>query len=91
MESITAKPSPAQRRKALCGPAFRQSYIDDGWRAGAAHIISAFSRINAAADIRRRYKAGSVRGSDALRLSYMTLLHARKDLWIGRRTNPLPA
>ncbi|MDH0615899.1 MULTISPECIES: hypothetical protein [unclassified Agrobacterium] len=86
-----AKFSPAQRRKAHCGPAFRQSYIDDGWRAGAAHIISAFARLRAASEIRRRYQTGDIRASDALRISYITLLHARKDLRIGRRMTPLPA
>jgi len=86
-----AKPSPAQRRKATCGPAFRQSYIDDGWRAGAAHIISAFGRLKAASEIRKGYVAGRMAANDALRLSYITLLHARKDLRIGRRMTPLPA
>lgn len=86
-----AKPSPAQRRKARCGPAFRQSYIDDGWRAGAPHIISAFSRLRAASEIRKGYVAGRMRANDALCLSYITLLHARKDLYNGRRLTPLPA
>ncbi|KQR30492.1 hypothetical protein ASF91_17095 [Rhizobium sp. Leaf155] len=82
--------SPAQRRKAACGPAFRQSYIDDGWKAGAPYIIGGFARFHQVAEIRERLRAKQIRGLDAVRISYLMLLHARRDIRNGRRLTPLP-
>lgn len=85
------KPSPAQKRKAFCGPAFRQSYIDDGWRAGAAHIVDAFVCFRRAAEIRKQLAAGKIDARDAGRIAYLSLLKGRSQLFIGRRMTPLPA
>ncbi|MDK4704305.1 hypothetical protein PH562_18780 [Rhizobium sp. CNPSo 4062] len=85
------KLSPAQRRKASCGPAFRQSYIDDGWKAGAPYIIAAFAALRQISEARRKVARHEISAMDARRQGVVSMITARRDMAMGRRLTPLPA
>jgi hypothetical protein len=92
------KQSPAQRRRASCGPAFRKSYLDDGMTYAAGMIISGYRQFDAVGEARRSMldflaKGGRYRGSERALLVKSMRVHietAAAALSIGRNRSRLP-
>ncbi|UDF29365.1 UNVERIFIED_ORG: hypothetical protein LHK14_17905 [Roseateles sp. XES5] len=84
------RPSPAQRRKDAISRTFQWWYLTDGLTSPAAHISAAYRAIAELSAIRDDVASGRLQPRRRRLIIDSAIRAARSNLWIGRRSSPLP-
>ncbi|MBX5268565.1 hypothetical protein HJB99_07720 [Rhizobium sp. NLR17b] len=87
---MKSKLSPAQRRKDAIERRFPSWYLTGEMTSPALHITAAFRSIAELATLRAYIMRGNISPAMCLLLRQSALRSARFNLWVGRRSSPLP-
>ncbi|MCV9960755.1 hypothetical protein OIU34_02485 [Pararhizobium sp. BT-229] len=87
---MTDKPSPAQRRKTAISARFQPWYLTDGMTSPALHISAGYRAIRQLSTIRTEIAHGGLTLCSRKLYAESAIRSAKFNLFIGRRSSPLP-